>query len=580
MLEFILSFALAGCSSGVEPEPEDFQAQTALSTGEDLLVAGAGEEIGLLGKDKLERLKVAPGIVRMRQQNGKIYALVTGRESSLLTLDPKTLKIDSRIPCGHFAADFVLRGSQVLLSHSYSDLIRCLDLAGEEVWCRELPREPGPLVLSPDGQDLWVATRLPSQAATAPLTACRIVRIDPRDGAIRDSLDLPDGSTGLKEMIASADGKRLYCSFVLARNRVPATQLSRGWVNTNALGIVDCASRKITVVLLDDIDRGAANPWGLAQAGGRIAVSLSGTQELLLIDEAAMLKKIAAVPEAERPALANQLSFLHSCSIRRPLKTEGARAVVAHQGGFVSLGYFSNSLQRLSLQGEPGGETRLGPAASSAARLGEALFHDARAGYQTWQSCASCHPGGRVDGLAWDRPYDFGHARKTKSLFGAHLTAPSSITAVRADARASSRAAFEFNGLVPREAQLDQIGAYFASLQPLPSPRLGADGSLSPLARRGREIFESASCIDCHSGELFTCRKMKDIGTGLGDEAGRKFDVPSLREVWRNASYLHDGRAATLESIFKEHNAAKKHGDAHELNEADFAALMEYLRSL
>jgi hypothetical protein len=35
-----------------------------------------------------------------------------------------------------------------------------------------------------------------------------------------------------------------------------------------------------------------------------------------------------------------------------------------------------------------------------------------------------------------------------------------------------------------------------------------------------------------------------------------------------------------LESIFKEHNAAKKHGDAHELNEADFAALMEYLRSL
>lgn len=580
MFALLLATAL---QTALPPPPgmaDDFQPQTALSSGDTMLVAGAEDELCVVRKDKLERLKVAPGIVRMRQQNGKIYALVSGRESSLLTLDVKTLKIESRIPCGHFAADFVLRGSQILLSHPHSHLIRCLDLNGREVWSREAPREPERLVLSLDGNDLWVATRLPSQAATGKLSCCRILRLDPADGSIRDSLDLPDGSTGLKDLVLSADGKRLYCSFVLARHRVPATQISRGWVNTNALGIIDCAARKSTVVLLDEIDHGAANPWGLAQIKGKLAISLSGARELLLIDEAEMLKKIDAVAEDERPALANQLSFLHSCSTRRAVKTEGPREVVAHQDGFVCLGYFSNSVQSFSSDGEAGTEVKISAPATSPARLGEALFHDARSGFQSWQSCSSCHPGARVDGLSWDRPYDFGHSRKTKTLLGATLTAPSSITGIRADSRAASRAAFEFNGSVPEEAQLDQIGAYFASLKPLPSPRLLADGSLNPLAKRGREVFESASCSDCHSGDLLTCRKMKDVGTGDGDEAGRKYDVPSLREVWSSAPYLHDGRAASLESIFKDHNAQKKHGEAHELKDADFAALMEYLRSL
>jgi hypothetical protein len=367
----------------------------------------------------------------------------------------------------------------------------------------------------------------------------------------------------------------------LAKHRLPATQLSRGWVTTNALGIVDRAARKIdAVVLLDDIDRGAANPWGLRVADGKLAVALSGAGECMLIDEARMLAKIRDVPADDRHRLATRLSFLADSSVRIPLAIDGPREIVPHRGGWVGLGYFSNSVQFLTIDGRSSSVVALGRPAQSAARLGEALFHDARPGFQSWQSCASCHPNGRVDGLAWDRPYDFGHSRKTKSLVGATKTPPSSITGIRADARAASRAAFEFSGCVPSVEQLDRIDAYLDSLRPMPSPHLEPDGRLNPLARVGRDVFRSARCVECHDGEHFTSLSKKDIGTGRADEEGRRYDVPSLLEVRRNAPYLHDGRAADLESIWKIHDPSGRHGDARILGDADFKALMEYLRSL
>ena len=40
---------------------------------------------------------------------------------------------------------------------------------------------------------------------------------------------------------------------------------------------------------------------------------------------------------------------------------------------------------------------------SFSVRRGEILFHDASDCFERWQSCASCHPDARADGLNWDR---------------------------------------------------------------------------------------------------------------------------------------------------------------------------------
>jgi hypothetical protein len=50
-------------------------------------------------------------------------------------------------------------------------------------------------------------------------------------------------------------------------------------------------------------------------------------------------------------------------------------------------------------------------------------------------------------------------------------------------------------------------------------------------------------------------------------------DVPTLRDVWASAPYLHDGSAPTLEAAVRAHNNVS-------INDADLAKLVAYLREI
>ncbi len=85
---------------------------------------------------------------------------------------------------------------------------------------------------------------------------------------------------------------------------MPTTQLDRGWMNTNALTIIDArAKRPLNTVLLDDVDLGAANPWGVAVSadGKTLCVSHAGTHELSVIDAPGLLEKLARMAAAAGP---------------------------------------------------------------------------------------------------------------------------------------------------------------------------------------------------------------------------------------------------------------------------------------
>lgn len=49
-----------------------------------------------------------------------------------------------------------------------------------------------------------------------------------------------------------------------------------------------------------------------------------------------------------------------------------------------------------------------------------------------------------------------------------------------------------------------------------------------------------------------------------------------MREVWRTAPYLFDGRAVTMKEVFSVH----KHGIEKKVSEKDIEALTEYVNSL
>ena len=63
-------------------------------------------------------------------------------------------------------------------------------------------------------------------------------------------------------------------------------------------------------------------------------------------------------------------------------------------------------------------------------------------------------------------------------------------------------------------------------------------------------------CLSCHGGSAFTASAagvLRDVGTlktTSGTRSGAALtgiDIPTLRDVWATAPYLHDGSAATVE---------------------------------
>jgi cytochrome c peroxidase len=208
---------------------------------------------------------------------------------------------------------------------------------------------------------------------------------------------------------------------------------------------------------------------------------------------------------------------------------------------------------------------------------GYKIFHDAMLAFQNWQSCAGCHPGNaRPDGLNWDLLNDgIGNPKNTRSLMFSHETPPVMISGVRPNAEAAVRAGFRFIQFFEvDEETASAVDAYLRSLRPVPSPFL-VDGELSPLAQRGQRVFERLSCIECHSGPFFTDLQRHRVGEDIEFEDG--WDTPTLREVWRTAPYLFDGRAATIEEVFTIH----RHGiEDRRVSRRDIRALVEFVKSL
>ena len=123
------------------------------------------------------------------------------------------------------------------------------------------------------------------------------------------------------------------------------------------------------------------------------------------------------------------------------------------------------------------------------------------------------------------------------------------------------------------------IVSYLESLEPIPSPYL-QHGRLSRSARRGKLVFDKAGCGKCHRGPFLTTRQRRDVGTSWIGDHHHRFDIPSLREVWRTPPYLHHGRAETIQDVITRFNAKDRHGDTRDLSAQQIADLVSYVLSL
>jgi len=511
-------------------------------------------------------------------------------------------KILAEIKVGHspIAPQVSPDGKTLYVCNRFNNNVSIVDLSqNKEVAKVPATREPVATALNKDGSLLFVANHLPTGAANVDHMTSVIDIIDTAGKKVVKSIPLPNGAIDLRGMCLSHDGEFVYVPSILARFLVPTTQIERGWINTHAMNIINVKGRRLAyTVLLDDVDLGAANPWGITctQDGKYIAVAHSATNEVSLIDRKALFEKLSKRPENKAKTMkekeeyeslannpANDLSFLTGVRQRVKLPGIGARGICAVGNNIYVTQYFSGNLAVV----KPGervavSEISLGKTPEmNKVRKGEMYFNDATLCFQQWQACSTCHPDVRTDAVNWDLLNDgIGNPKSTKSLLYSHFTPPVMITGVRDKAETAVRAGIKYIQFsVVEEEKAQSIDEYLKSLKAVPSPYL-VDGKLSESAKRGSKIFYRAGCRDCHSGPYYSGGEKYDVGTADGMEEGREFDTPNLVESWRTAPYLYDGRAATLEDVFTRFNKENKHGDTKNLTEEELADLVMFVKSL
>jgi cytochrome c peroxidase len=214
-------------------------------------------------------------------------------------------------------------------------------------------------------------------------------------------------------------------------------------------------------------------------------------------------------------------------------------------------------------------------------RYGEMLFHDAFLCQERWQSCATCHPDARSDTLNWDLLNDGAdNPKNTKSLLLAHQTPPSMSHGVRDRAETAVRKGFETILMIPAtENDAQAVDAYLSHLEPVPSPHL-VSGKLNESAERGQRIFNRSGCSVCHPAPLFTDLRKHDVETRSPIDSSPLFDTPTLREVWRTAPYLHDGRYKTIRELITEGKHVNTNQRLDRLTDEEINDMTEYILSL
>ena len=247
---------------------------------------------------KTYSLPAEPSGLALSPDKSLLYVTCASPKGQVKVINLQTGKIIRTLPAGHTPTAPVLSSNAKILyvCNRFDNNISAIDLASrKQVAQIPVQREPVAAVLTPDGRFLFVNNHIPAGAANRGNIAAVVSVIDTTSNKVITTIELPNGTTALQGICISPDGRYAYAAHILARYTVPTTQLERGWINTNALSIIDVESKRLfDTVLLDDVDNGAANPWavGCTNDGKKVCVTHAGTDEISIIDVTALLDKI------------------------------------------------------------------------------------------------------------------------------------------------------------------------------------------------------------------------------------------------------------------------------------------------
>jgi len=526
-----------------------------------------------------------------QQGQDKLWVVSDGSNGKLYELNASDLSILSEMSIGSSPSAVVYNPvtNSLWVTLRFNNALWEIDPQSKQVLTRlEIGREPVDMVTFGNDNYLLVGNNMPEMSSLSFPVAAVLSIVDVEKKDIIKRISLPNGSTDVKAVALSGDQRYAYVTHLLARYQLPTNQVDRGWMSTNARTILELDRQaRVPTVLLDTPQKGVANPWGVAVTTDdkQIIIAASGTHELVCIDRERLHQRIEDVKQGKKVTpsttkfedIPNDTGFLYGLISFIPTDGKGPRNIVTAKRKAFTANFFTGELISIDLLSKEKQVVKQegAPIVSTLKGQGEMYFHDATLCFQSWQSCASCHPNeARIDGLNWDQKNDgFGNPKNTKTLLLSHETPPAMISGIRKDAETAVRAGYKYIFFAAEnEIVTHAMDVWLKSLKPLPSPYL-VNGALSDAAQKGKVLFD-AHCASCHSGPYYTDMKQYKVDWATGPDKEVKMDVPALKEVWRTAPYLYDGRAYSMRELLDIHGPATKVSD-DELND-----LAEYVLSL
>ncbi len=538
--------------------------------------------------------------------DGQRVYITCRRGQEVVELQASNMEILRRFPLRGDPSGIAVSadGNRLYVGVHSLDQVAIIDLAsGVAIKRLAVGNGPETVRLSPRGDHICVTSLLTSPVP--PNVSCRLefTVIDDRTTRVLERIALVNANIG-REIAFNSDGSLAIAAISRPKNLIPEVQVARGWVVTNGFAVFRLDKDSPPVQLLVDLpNRSFADPHAvvLTPDDKKFYMAAAGSDMVLAVDLDEVLRVCEEVESGEIPRYADHLGLSRRyVTARIPVGTNPRSLAISRDGRqlFVAnrlddcISVIDTETDQV-LRSMPLGE----PHPPDELVLGERLFHGAGRTFQNQFTCASCHPYGGVDCLQYDlEPDGIGeNVLDNRSLRNVADTGPFKWTGTNPDiaTQCGSRTA----KWIVRTGWLDatdvvRLVDYIHSIPALENPYLTPEGSLTPVQRRGKKLFERTTmndgqpiperdqCHFCHSGPHFTNQQRFDVGTKSPLDTKTEFDTGHLNNLFESPPYLHDGRAATLEEIWTKYNPDDKHGISSDWTKKQLNELVEYLKAI
>ena len=160
----------------------------------------------------------------------KLYVTSAVPAGKVQIIDVRDGSVTDNIAVGHTPVGVVGHpdGKTLYVCNQFNNNIGVVDLGSKkQVATIAVNREPVAATLTSDGKFLFVANHLPTGPANADYCASVISVVNTASKNVIENIDLPDGSTNVRGITISPDGRNAYVAHLLGRYQFPVTYLEK-----------------------------------------------------------------------------------------------------------------------------------------------------------------------------------------------------------------------------------------------------------------------------------------------------------------------------------------------------------------